>query len=470
MFRSNSQPGMFLDLSWNEGQPTFRCKKETIVNGVAKKSGYLRGGERFILKNYRLTLVSWGKESQALTLRANISNSRLLAFGILLLVLTTALSIQKVSTVNQIEEAVTISEQSFEMPAGPPVEPRDDSIESPINGLEVPHEKASPVESPNRSLASSRQREEPLNAKARRKIAQRKASLRRTRIRLEEEPSPRVIAPGHALPDEKVDVLFIHAHPDDESIDFGGLLARCEERGLSTAVLLLTDGEAGLDRIHDRNLEGEELAAVRIEEAAEALSVLGVDIYIRLGLRNHPYNGLSDEMALSELFEEWQESGNAVEKITRLIHDLSPKLLVSPDGPSEAKEHFEHEGTGELVRLALDKLAEEGEDLPAAHLLVIDYRQQELYPEEHKILLPLWDDEEGGAEGAEEAEEAAETEWAAGAAGETLALKKGAALLQHRSQYDASALAFARLPEQEHEYYLPSYWNLDAGFEELFLE
>jgi len=450
---------MFLDLSWNEGLPTFRGKKETIVNGVAKKSGDLRGGERFILKNYRLTLVSWGKESQALTLRANISNSGFLAFAILLLVLTTAIAIQKMSTIDQIEEAVTLSEQSFETSAGPPVEPRDDSIESPIKGLEVPHEQASPAESPNRSLASGRRRAEPLNAQARRKIAQRKASLRRTRIRLEEEPSPRIIAPGQALPDEKVDVLFIHAHPDDESIDFGGLLARCEELGLSTAVLLLTDGEAGLDRNHDRNLEGEELAAVRIEEAAAALSLLGVEAYIRLGFTNHPYNGILDEMAIDELFGQWGGRAHAAAELARVIHGFSPKILVSPDGPSEAKEHFEHEGTGELVRMALELVAEKGGKLPAAHLLVIDYRQHRFYPQNRKKRLPLWDGEESG--GAPEA---------GGAGGDTLAVKKGAALLQHRSQYDAAALAFARLPEQDYEYYLPRYWKLDADFEEFFLE
>ena len=58
--------------------------------------------------------------------------------------------------------------------------------------------------------------------------------------------APRVVRPGEPIPEEQVDVLFIHAHPDDESIDFGTLMALCEDAGLTTALVLMTDGEGGI--------------------------------------------------------------------------------------------------------------------------------------------------------------------------------------------------------------------------------
>lgn len=80
-------------------------------------------------------------------------------------------------------------------------------------------------------------------------------------------------------------VLFVHAHPDDESISTGGTIAALVDAGRGVTVLTLTRGERGEVIPADlRHLEGSpELARWRERELAEALGILGVTDHRFLG-------------------------------------------------------------------------------------------------------------------------------------------------------------------------------------------
>ncbi len=77
-------------------------------------------------------------------------------------------------------------------------------------------------------------------------------------------------------------LLAVFAHPDDESIASGGLLARCAAEGIRTSILCLTRG--GLGQLDDpaRVRMGEE----RARELDAAARILGVDEVILLDYRN----------------------------------------------------------------------------------------------------------------------------------------------------------------------------------------
>ena len=77
-------------------------------------------------------------------------------------------------------------------------------------------------------------------------------------------------------------LLAVFAHPDDESIASGGLLARCAAEGIRTSLLCLTRG--GLGQLDDpaRVRMGEE----RARELASAARVLGVQEVTLLDYRN----------------------------------------------------------------------------------------------------------------------------------------------------------------------------------------
>src|ERR1700694_5559359 len=75
-------------------------------------------------------------------------------------------------------------------------------------------------------------------------------------------------------------LLAVHAHPDDETITMGGLLARCADRGIATAVVCCTDGKVAT--IFDPEMAANEsetrprLKQIREDELREACRILGV--------------------------------------------------------------------------------------------------------------------------------------------------------------------------------------------------
>ena len=72
-------------------------------------------------------------------------------------------------------------------------------------------------------------------------------------------------------------LLLVHAHPDDEAMGTGGLIATSVDAGRRVDLVTCTDGEEG--EIHDPTLDHEEarprLAEIRREELACSLDALG---------------------------------------------------------------------------------------------------------------------------------------------------------------------------------------------------
>ena len=76
--------------------------------------------------------------------------------------------------------------------------------------------------------------------------------------------------------------VFFHAHPDDETITTGGTMARMAADGHRVVLVTATAGELG--EVPDGLLEpGEDLAARRAKELAEACRILGVARHVSLG-------------------------------------------------------------------------------------------------------------------------------------------------------------------------------------------
>jgi len=114
---------------------------------------------------------------------------------------------------------------------------------------------------------------------------------------------------GAGLPGDLRRVLAVVAHPDDESFGLGGLLALLSARGVPTAVLCFTHGEAS-------TLHGSpgDLRTVRADELACAARELGVE---RVELAAHPDGGLA-EVPLCRL----------VARVCRLIAERRPSHLL----------------------------------------------------------------------------------------------------------------------------------------------
>ena len=271
-----------------------------------------------------------------------------------------------------------------------------------------------------------------------------KARVRRSAIE--------VFAPGAEIKTEPVDILFIHTHPDDESIDFGVLMARASASGKRFAVVLFTDGESGLDQYPrrqvggiypDTRLSGEKLAKVRVKEAEKALSVLGCSLYIRLGLSNSSYNRQSDVLTLKAKIRQWGGERSVENALYDLIIRLKPVLVVSPDSASKAREHFEHEAAGWAAKRAVDLVLAEHGNTVKAHITSVDPLQRGYYPDSISVNAMLKDEESG------------------------LSFRgiQALALSEHKTQRDASVIGVEVLSNFRSEYYQERFWNIDCDIE-----
>ncbi|UDM19688.1 PIG-L family deacetylase [Clavibacter michiganensis] len=132
---------------------------------------------------------------------------------------------------------------------------------------------------------------------------------------------------------EREHVLFVHAHPDDESIVTGGTIAKLVRDGVPVTVLTCTRGERG-DVIPDelRHLEGDlrALADHREIELADAMAALGVTDHRFLGDADARWKGLEPRRYVDSGME-WGDDGVPV-----ALRPLDPDSLCAGDEADEA--------------------------------------------------------------------------------------------------------------------------------------
>lgn len=125
----------------------------------------------------------------------------------------------------------------------------------------------------------------------------------------------------HAQPETPVEewsgrtVLFVGAHPDDDSGSHG-TMAMLQDNGNEVYVLLLTTGNVGTK---DPDLSRDSLAKIRRQEEVDALGELGIpeDHYINLGY--------TDGMV------EFSDRKEVVKRIVYWIRKLKPETMIAFD-------------------------------------------------------------------------------------------------------------------------------------------
>ncbi|MEO7348420.1 MAG: PIG-L family deacetylase [Terrimesophilobacter sp.] len=97
-------------------------------------------------------------------------------------------------------------------------------------------------------------------------------------------------------------VLFVHAHPDDESITTGGAIATLLDAGVAVTLLTCTRGELGEVIPEElQHLSGDALGAHRESELAAAVAVLG--------LKDHRFLGADGACAAGVSPHRFRDSG-----------------------------------------------------------------------------------------------------------------------------------------------------------------
>jgi LmbE family N-acetylglucosaminyl deacetylase len=152
-------------------------------------------------------------------------------------------------------------------------------------------------------------------------------------------------------------LLFVHPHPDDESIACGGTMARAVSAGVRTVVVTCTGGEAG------ENLAGIDLGDLPLEEHRRreldaAIAILGVAAHHRLGFRDSGMVGTPDNDH-PDCFHRADLDAAAL-RLAALIRSERPGAIVSDDarGTYGHPDHIKaHHVTVRAVELAADPRA-----------------------------------------------------------------------------------------------------------------
>lgn len=150
--------------------------------------------------------------------------------------------------------------------------------------------------------------------------------------------------------------MAVHAHPDDEVISTGGVLARYSGEGIRTVVVTCTDGSQGYgpggvmpgEPGHDRDA----VAATRRRELQRACGVLGVANLEMLGYRDSGMAGWAGNREPDAFCNLSVEEGAA--RVAELIERYQPQVVVTYDD-NGGYGHPDHIQTHRVAVAAVDR-------------------------------------------------------------------------------------------------------------------
>ncbi len=163
---------------------------------------------------------------------------------------------------------------------------------------------------------------------------------------------------------DRLCLLTVHAHPDDEASKGAGTVARYHAEGVHTVLVTCTGGEEGdiLNPAMDTPEVKADIAAVRARELADAVAIIGYDESVPLGYRD---SGMPDSEANSR--PESFASAPLEEAVGRLVGQIRrtrPQVIVTYGDDHSGYPHPDHIKVHEISVAAFDA-AGDPEQFPA---------------------------------------------------------------------------------------------------------
>jgi mycothiol S-conjugate amidase len=153
---------------------------------------------------------------------------------------------------------------------------------------------------------------------------------------------------------ERLCLLTVHAHPDDEASKGAGSVARYHAQGVRTVLVCCTGGEAG--DILNPTLDAEEIESlheVRREELAEAAKIIGYDEVVMLGYRDSGMPG-TDHNSHPDCFAQ-ADFREAVGRLVTIIRREQPQVLVTYGDDHRGYPHPDHIRVHDISVAAFEK-------------------------------------------------------------------------------------------------------------------
>jgi mycothiol S-conjugate amidase len=141
---------------------------------------------------------------------------------------------------------------------------------------------------------------------------------------------------------ERLCILAVHAHPDDESSKGAGTIAKYHAQGVRTVLVCCTDGAAGdiLNPAMDKPEVKDNLPAVRAEELKKATEIIGYDEVVHLGYKD---SGMPDSEANHDpdCFAR-ADLDEAVGRLVAIIRRTKPQVIVTYGDDQQGYPHPDH--------------------------------------------------------------------------------------------------------------------------------
>ncbi|MGC5013414.1 PIG-L family deacetylase [Streptosporangium sp. DT93] len=132
---------------------------------------------------------------------------------------------------------------------------------------------------------------------------------------------------------ERLTVMAVHAHPDDEVLGTGGILSRYADEGIRTVLVTCTNGEQGDapggvkpgEPGHDEAA----VSALRLEELRASVTHLGIEHVELLGYRDSGMDGWDGNKAEDAFANVPVE--RAAARLAELMERYRPQVVVTYD-------------------------------------------------------------------------------------------------------------------------------------------
>ena len=141
---------------------------------------------------------------------------------------------------------------------------------------------------------------------------------------------------------ERLCILTVHAHPDDESSKGAGTIARYAAEGVHTVLVCATDGAAGdiLNPAMDKPEVKDNLPEVRMEELARATEIIGYREVIHLGYKD---SGMPETPANEDPACFWRaDLDEAIGRLVEIVRRTKPQVIVTYGDDQQGYPHPDH--------------------------------------------------------------------------------------------------------------------------------
>jgi mycothiol S-conjugate amidase len=158
--------------------------------------------------------------------------------------------------------------------------------------------------------------------------------------------------------DERLCLLCVHAHPDDEASKGAGTVAKYSAEGVHTVLVCATGGEEGdiLNPAMDKPDVRANLHEVRLEELRRSVEIIGYDELVMLGYRD---SGMPDSEANKDPRSFAQaELDEAVGRLVEIVRRTRPQVIVTYNEDQQGYPHPDHIRVHDISVAAFDAAAD----------------------------------------------------------------------------------------------------------------